>query len=81
MRSHLKRMAEKCAEYARLQTEVAVVLKALTAVTAQQLEAFQRHDQARFMQLDKELENTVGLKERTIGALRQHLREHKCQTP
>jgi hypothetical protein len=31
------------------------------------------------MRLDKELELTVGLKERTIGALRQHTKEHRCQ--
>jgi hypothetical protein len=74
-------MAEKCAEYDRLQAEVMVVLEALTALTTQQLDAFQKHEQSRFVKLDKELENTVGLKERSIGALRQHLREHKCQTP
>ena len=31
------------------------------------------------MRLDKELELTVGLKERTIGALSQHTKEHRCQ--
>jgi hypothetical protein len=30
----------------------------------------------RFTGLDKELENTVGRKERCIGALREHRREH-----
>ena len=28
--------------------------------------------------LDKELETTVGRKERIVGALRQHLKDHKC---
>jgi hypothetical protein len=73
-------MAETCAEYARLQAEVKAVLEALATLTTQQLDAFQKHEQSRFMQLDKELENTVGLKERSIGALRQHVRDHKCQT-
>jgi len=31
------------------------------------------------MSVDKKLENLVGAKERAIGALRQHLKEHKCQ--
>ena len=31
------------------------------------------------MRLDKQLELTVGLKERSIGALRQHEKEHGCQ--
>ena len=31
------------------------------------------------MRLDKELENAVGLKERCVGALRQHEADHNCQ--
>ena len=31
------------------------------------------------MRLDKELESTVGSKERTIVALRQHTKEYRCQ--
>jgi hypothetical protein len=35
--------------------------------------------QTEFMKIDKELENTVGEKERAIGALRQHAEEQGCQ--
>ena len=35
-------------------------------------------DQNLFMHLDKELELAVGIKERAIGALRQHTKDHKC---
>ena len=31
-----------------------------------------------FCPLDKELETTVGRKERIVGALRQHVKDHKC---
>jgi hypothetical protein len=31
-----------------------------------------------FARLDKELETTVGRKERIVGALRQHVKDHKC---
>jgi hypothetical protein len=69
----------KCPEYVRLQAEVLDVLEKLTKLTQGQLDAFRRHDQATVMRLDKELETTVGLKERRLGAMRQHAREHKCQ--
>ena len=29
--------------------------------------------------MDRELELTVGEKERTIGAVRQHIQEHGCE--
>jgi|GraSoiStandDraft_16_1057320.scaffolds.fasta_scaffold35794_5 hypothetical protein len=70
---------EKCPEYIRLQAEVETVLEKLTQLTSVQLNAFRSRDQAEFMRLDKELETTVGLKERTIGALKQHSKEHRCQ--
>jgi hypothetical protein len=73
--------AEQCPEYARLQQDVTAVLEQLTALTAAQLEAFRANDHATFMRLDRELENVVGLKERTIGALRQHAQEHGCKSP
>jgi hypothetical protein len=30
------------------------------------------------MAIDKEIENTLGEKERALGALREHQREHGC---
>lgn len=69
----------KCAEYERLQAEVASVLERLSELTRTQLKAFENNDMATFRRLDRELENIVGEKERTIGALRQHVSEHQCQ--
>ena len=68
----------KCAEYARLQAEVGEVFERLVKLTQAQLNAFRANDQAAVMRMDKELENTIGEKERRIGAMRQHAREHKC---
>jgi hypothetical protein len=65
-----------CPECERLQTEVQTALEGLTLLTSAQLAAFRANDQETFMRLDRELENAVGLKERTIGALRQHRKEH-----
>ena len=67
-----------CPEYIRLQSEASSVLKRLAELTQSQLEAFQEDNHELFMHLDKELELTVGHKERTIGALRQHISEHRC---
>lgn len=72
--------SEKCAELARLEESVRSVLQQLIELTAAQLEAFRTRDQPEFLRLDKELENTIGLKERRIGALRQHGQEHGCRS-
>jgi hypothetical protein len=50
----------------------------LIRLTNAQLEVFQARNQAEFMRLDRELELTVGEKERTIGAVRQRIKEHRC---
>ena len=36
------------------------------------------HSHAGCLRLDKELETSVGRKERIVGALRQHVKDHKC---
>jgi cell division septum initiation protein DivIVA len=65
-----------CNECERLRGEVQDALARLTHLTTAQLNAFRANDNATFMRLDKELENAMGSKERVIGAMRQHEREH-----
>ena len=72
--------SEKCAELAKLEEGVRSVLQQLIELTAAQLQAFRTHDQPEFLRLDKELENMIGVKERRIGALRQHGQEHGCRS-
>jgi hypothetical protein len=48
-------------------------------VTTLELELFRARNFAHVSRVDKKLEMIVGEKERAIGALRQHVREHKCQ--
>ena len=67
-----------CSEYDRLHNEVESVLGNLAQVSTLLLELFRAKDLAGVRRLDKELELTVGEKERSIGALRQHVKEHKC---
>jgi hypothetical protein len=71
-------MANKCPECANLEPEVQLTLQTLSYLTRAMLDAFHNCQRDRFVQLDKELEATIGRKERTMGALRQHIKEHKC---
>ena len=68
-----------CPEYIRLRSEVENVLGNLAQVTTLLLELFRKDESQKYKHLDKELELTVGEKERAVGALRQHIKEHKCQ--
>ena len=68
-----------CPEYIRLRSEVENVLGNLAQVTTLLLELFRKDESEKYKHLDKELELTVGEKERAVGALRQHLKEHRCQ--
>ncbi|WP_109486892.1 hypothetical protein [Occallatibacter savannae] len=70
---------EICAEYTRLAATVETILSKLTHLTSRHLDLFKSGDFAATKRLDRELELTIGEKERAIGALRQHMLEHKCQ--
>jgi hypothetical protein len=71
-------MSTKCDERAQLEGQANSVLEKLVRLTNAQLEVFQARNHAEFVRLDRELELTVGEKERTIGAVRQHIKEHRC---
>lgn len=70
---------ENCPEYSRLKGELESVLGNLAQVTTLLLDLFRAGDINKYQELDKQLELTVGEKERAVGALRQHLKEHHCQ--
>lgn len=67
-----------CPEYDRLHDEVESILGNLAQVSTLLLELFRSKDLEGVHRLDKQLELTVGEKERCIGAFRQHVKEHKC---
>jgi hypothetical protein len=71
-------MADQCQEYANLQQELQLVLQTLSDLTKAMLDAFRANDRGAFARLDKDLETSVGRKERVVGALRQHIKDHKC---
>jgi hypothetical protein len=69
----------RCPEYDRLHADVENLHGNLAQVAT--LELFRSKDLDGVHRVDKELELTVGEKERSIGALRQHIKDHKCVTP
>jgi hypothetical protein len=68
----------ECQEYEHLRAHVENVLGNLAQVATLLVELFRSNDLQGVDRLDKELELTLGEKERSIGALRQHLKEHDC---
>ena len=68
----------RCEHNEQLSKEAEAILAKVASLTKAQLAAFLDNDQAQLMQLDKELELAVGAKERCLGALREHQREHNC---
>lgn len=68
-----------CAEYDRLASRVENVLGNLAQSTTLLLDLFRAGDFSACQRIDRELELTMGEKERSIGALLQHLKEHQCQ--
>ena len=67
-----------CPEYERLHAQTENVLGNLAQTITLLLEMFRSKNLQAVHQLDKQLELTVGEKERCIGALNQHIREHNC---
>ena len=69
---------EKCNE---LSDAVSDLLIKLISLTSAQLKALHFYNDAELMRLDAELERTIGLKERLIGALREHKSAHEKTVP
>ena len=74
-------MAAHCEKYDQLAEDVERCLDQIAQTTTEQLQAFQSDDHATLMRLDKKLEQMMGSKERAIGALREHRKEHGCHGP
>jgi hypothetical protein len=72
-------MRNLCAEYDHLESVVERALAKVAEVSTLQLELFRSRKFSKVMSVDKRLENLVGEKERAIGALHQHVKEHHCQ--
>jgi hypothetical protein len=67
-----------CQERDRLYSEAENVLGNLAQVSTLLLELLRSKQLKAVHRLDKDLELTVGAKERCLGALQQHIKEHGC---
>jgi len=67
-----------CAVYTQLQLHVNSVLVKLVELSQAIHGAFLNGDESEVSRLDRELEGEIGRKERALGALRQHVKEHEC---
>jgi hypothetical protein len=70
-----------CQEYERLHAHLENVLGNLAQSATLLLELFRSKNLEGVHRLDRELELTLGEKERSLGALRQHVKEHNCVQP
>jgi len=69
----------QCPEREKLKAEAARALKDIIEFTDRLLRAVNSEQTAGMIsQLDKDLENAVGSKERAFGALAQHCKDHGC---
>ena len=67
-----------CPERERLAAAVREILRHIAVITQDQFVAFNCNKPS-FYLLDRDLELAVGEKERRVGALRQHEKDHGCQ--
>jgi hypothetical protein len=70
-------MPNECERCSRLFEQVEGHLQHISEVSREQAEALARHDEAWADRLDHELERTMGAKERSLGALKEHWHEHR----
>jgi hypothetical protein len=78
--SHLTIM-QNCEEYDRLHVHLENVLGNLAQSATLLLELFRARNLEGVRRLDRGLELILGEKERSLGALRQHVKEHDCVQP
>ena len=71
---------EKCELCAQLEADVTTALQRVADLTASALDAFRENRPADFATADRQVENAIGAKERSIGALREHRRERHGET-
>jgi len=69
---------ESCPRKQQLIDEVQVLLQRLASLAHEETAAVGSGDDERMMQVDKEIETTIGEKERSMGALRAHRADHGC---
>jgi hypothetical protein len=71
-------MAKLCAEQQQLMNEVQRHLIRIAELSRATAEAVATRNENLTRDLDRQVESELGEKERALGALRQHRRDHGC---
>lgn len=74
----MKPAPQPCPKQQELIAETQKFLIQLAELARQEADALAAGDNDSIMLIDKEIESTLGDKERTMGALHRHQREHGC---
>jgi len=67
-----------CEKQQELVAETQRHLIRLAELAKRESEAIATRDDSLILALDQDIENTLGLKERSLGALHEHRKEHGC---
>ena len=67
-----------CARQQELIAETQVYLMRLSELARKEADAIESRDENEILAIDKDIETTLGNKERALGALHQHRAEHGC---
>jgi hypothetical protein len=67
-----------CPERDGLVRDVSLALNNIVTITRQHIQVLYGDDEAALMRLDRELENALDEKERLLGALQEHRKQHGC---
>jgi hypothetical protein len=71
-------MDQICARQQELIAEVQSHLMRLAELAREEAAVIARKDDEMWLKLDQEIENELGKKERSLGALKEHRKEHGC---
>lgn len=61
-----------------LEARVQACLALLAELASSERNALKTGDRVLIMEIDEKIESAVGEKERQMGALREHIAEHRC---
>ncbi len=68
----------RCERRDELTNEVQFHLVRLTELAREEIKYLNRWEQRPMMDMDKQIEEALGAKERCLGALKEHRRQHGC---
>ena len=74
----MQKQQATCSRQEMLIAETQQHLMHLADLARQESAAIASRDENLILALDREIENTLGLKERSLGALHEHRNEHGC---